>query len=587
MFESFNKTYSFLMKVLYILGDSKKKLPIIFALYLFSTLFELFGLSLLGSFVILILNYNSENYFLFKFIGNFIEINFDRYGLIIINSFLLFFIFLIKAFFGIYMNYLVSKFVNQKIALLRFLLLDKFLRMSYSIYLSKHSSDFIISISSYVGRYGLVLQNLLRMASDSLITLVIFIFLFLLNPIIMINLIFVLTLIIIIYYKFYLFKLKNLGRDTNLQQKNLYKLINEGIEGLKEIRILGISKFFINNVKKSSEYISKNEIALSVISSAPRYLIELLLTTFVVSSIIMAIFFNYSLEIIIPTLAIFTLASIRILPMVYQFVNSYSIILFSSDGVEKLYEDFKFHNSEINESNNYRQQLKNNEIENLNKIELINIFYKYPSSEKYILNNVNFKIHKGDSIGIVGKSGEGKTTFVDVLLKLLEIEKGKIEYNSKELNETNIENWRSKIAYLPQQVFLINDTITSNIALGLSKEEINFNKIKKAISYAQLDSFLENLPNGLNTFIGERGIRMSGGQRQRMALARAFYFDKEVIILDESTSSLDKNTENEILERIKLLKNTKTLIVIAHRETTVSHCDTIIKIENGKIVKIK
>ena len=253
----------------------------------------------------------------------------------------------------------------------------------------------------------------------------------------------------------------------------------------------------------------------------------------------------------------------------------------------KLYEDFKFHHNKINESNNYKQQIKKNEIENFNKIELINIFYKYPSSEKYILNNVNFKIHKGDSIGIVGKSGEGKTTFVDVLLKLLEIEKGKIEYNSKELNETNIENWRSKIAYLPQQVFLINDTITSNIALGLPKEEINFNKIKKAISYAQLDTFLENLPNGLNTFIGERGIRMSGGQRQRMALARAFYFDKEVIILDESTSSLDKNTENEILERIKLLKNTKTLIVIAHRETTVSHCDTIIKIENGKIVKIK
>ena len=189
-------------------------------------------------------------------------------------------------------------------------------------------------------------------------------------------------------------------------------------------------------------------------------------------------------------------------------------------------------------------------------------------------------------IGIVGKSGEGKTTFVDVILNLLEIESGEIKYNGANI-KNNIQEWRSLIAYLPQNVFLINDSITNNIALGQSNKKIDIEKIKEAIKDARLDDFVDSLPQGLNTFIGERGMRMSGGQKQRLALARAFYFDKEIIILDESTSSLDDVTENEILDKIKIIKNKKTLIVIAHRERTVEHCNTIIKIHNGKLEKIR
>ena len=329
---------------------------------------------------------------------------------------------------------------------------------------------------------------------------------------------------------------------------------------------------------------SNNEIKLTVISSAPRYLIELLLSIFVVSSTIVAITFNYNLETVIPTLAIFTFASIRILPMIYQFVNSYSLIIFSSDGVEKLYEDYKLHS--LNKTVQLTKDNKNKELKQFKNLVISNVSFRYNNTTKLILNNINFKIIKGDSIGIVGKSGEGKTTFVDVILNLLEIESGEIKYNGANI-KNNIQEWRSLIAYLPQNVFLINDSITNNIALGQSNKKIDIEKIKEAIKDARLDDFVDSLPQGLNTFIGERGMRMSGGQKQRLALARAFYFDKEIIILDESTSSLDDVTENEILDKIKIIKNKKTLIVIAHRERTVEHCNTIIKIHNGKLEKIR
>ena len=577
-------TYIFISKVLEILGNSKKYLPIIFFLFLLSSIFEIFGLGLLGSFVILILDYNIKEFFLFKYFSNFIDSDLSKNNLIIFNGLLILLIFILKAIFGVIMTFIVSKYVNLKIAEIRVFLLSKFFNMDYQMYLSKHSSDFILSINGHVSRYGVVLQNLIRLTSDAIIFFVILFFLIFLNPIILLNLILVIFIILFIYYKLYLNKLKIYGKNSNSEHKKLIKYITEGIEGLKELKILNVANFFVNKAKISTSIMSNNEIKLTVISSAPRYLIELLLSIFVVSSTIVAITFNYNLETVIPTLAIFTFASIRILPMIYQFVNSYSLIIFSSDGVEKLYEDYKLHS--LNKTVQLTKDNKNKELKQFKNLVISNVSFRYNNTTKLILNNINFKIIKGDSIGIVGKSGEGKTTFVDVILNLLEIESGEIKYNGANI-KNNIQEWRSLIAYLPQNVFLINDSITNNIALGQSNKKIDIEKIKEAIKDARLDDFVDSLPQGLNTFIGERGMRMSGGQKQRLALARAFYFDKEIIILDESTSSLDDVTENEILDKIKIIKNKKTLIVIAHRERTVEHCNTIIKIHNGKLEKIR
>ena len=196
--------------------------------------------------------------------------------------------------------------------------------------------------------------------------------------------------------------------------------------------------------------------------------------------------------------------------------------------------------------------------------------------------NLSIDLHAGESIGLIGTSGSGKTTIVDILLGLLAPTGGSVIYNGDPL-QNNLPSWRSQVAYIPQNIFLLDDTLRANIAIGL-KEDIDEKKVEKAIKQAQLNDLLQQLPKGLDTVLGERGLRLSGGQRQRVALARAFYFDRDVLIMDEATSALDNETEKEIIEEIRRLKGKKTMIVIAHRLTTVKHCDCIYRLENGKVV---
>jgi ABC-type bacteriocin/lantibiotic exporter with double-glycine peptidase domain len=209
------------------------------------------------------------------------------------------------------------------------------------------------------------------------------------------------------------------------------------------------------------------------------------------------------------------------------------------------------------------------------------VSFKYPKVHINILDNISLNIKSGDSIGIIGASGCGKTTLINLILGLLEPQSGKISYNGNVLMNNDLDNWRSHIAYLPQQIFLIDDTLRNNVALGVSN--VDEKKLITAINQAQLGDFLANLPNGVDSFIGERGVLLSGGQRQRIALARAFYHDRDVLIMDEATSALDNDTEREVVDEIKRLKGKKTIIVIAHRITTLRFCDVIYKLDNGKI----
>jgi len=212
------------------------------------------------------------------------------------------------------------------------------------------------------------------------------------------------------------------------------------------------------------------------------------------------------------------------------------------------------------------------------------IYYRYPNTKQSALQNLSLEIKAGESIGLVGPSGSGKTTLVDVLLGLLEPQSGTMEFNGRSLLE-NLEEWRSQVAYLPQQVFLIDNSLRCNVALGEEESEIDETRLREALRQARLTELVEQLPQGVNTILGERGVRLSGGQRQRVALARAFYHGRSVLVMDEATSALDNETEKEIVAEIQRLKGQKTMIVIAHRLTTVQHCDRIYRLEQGKIVE--
>ena len=216
------------------------------------------------------------------------------------------------------------------------------------------------------------------------------------------------------------------------------------------------------------------------------------------------------------------------------------------------------------------------------KLVVKNASFSYENSEKIILKDISFKIEKGEFIGIVGESGSGKTTFVDLLLGLLNAEKGEFILNNEPMLG-RIDSWQSQIAYLPQEIFMIDSTLSSNITLEMNTREVDNEKLLKALKSARLEKFVEDLPNGIDTEVGQNGIMVSGGQRQRIALARAFYHDRDVLVLDEATSALDNDTEQKIVKEISLLKRNKTIIMIAHRKSTLMHCDKIFKIKNGKI----
>ena len=319
-----------------------------------------------------------------------------------------------------------------------------------------------------------------------------------------------------------------------------------------------------------------------MIVTAPRYLLEVVLIVFVVSLVLVTVWSGLKVDTIIPTLSLFGVAAIRLLPSANLFISGLSRIRFGSHAVKCLVQDLKKANEQlIVKKINRRNSFNHKTFESL---KLQNVSFTYPDANFNSLNNISMNIKKGESIGIIGSSGSGKTTLIDTMLGLLEPQHGEILFNKTALQD-DLYNWRANVAYLPQQVLLIDDTLRSNVAFGVLKNEIDEKQLNLAIQQARLLDLVNQLPEGVNTILGERGVRLSGGQRQRVALARAFYHDRNILIMDESTSALDNETEKEIVNEIKQLKGLKTLIVIAHRLSTVAHCDRLYCLENGSIIK--
>jgi ABC-type bacteriocin/lantibiotic exporter with double-glycine peptidase domain len=286
---------------------------------------------------------------------------------------------------------------------------------------------------------------------------------------------------------------------------------------------------------------------------------------------------------VLPTLSLFAVASLRLLPMANQVLASTIEIRFGKNGVSKVYNDIVNADNREKQTHHFSAPVLKKADKKFEEIGFKNVSFKYHSSKDWILEGLDLSIKSGESVGIIGPSGAGKTTFLDVLLGLLEPQEGKITFNQEPFEES-IGQWRSQVAYLPQEIFLTDSSLKSNVALGLPLEKIDEEKVLKSLSQAKLDVLVSELPDGIETLLGENGIRLSGGQRQRVALARSFYYQRNVLILDEATSSLDNETEREIVEEIKDFKAEKTLIVIAHRYSTIEHCDRVYKLDKGRIV---
>ena len=452
--------------------------------------------------------------------------------------------------------------------------------MPYVEYTQRNSAEYIYNMNA-VGTFTQgVLVSGLRICTEIIVGLFIFIFLVFQDPFVLLILIILLGSFIFMYDLIFRKRIKRYGTFVNIHTTEMLKKINESVHGLKEVRILGNEKYFYDQVLSHSAGLSNTMKRKDFISSVPRYFLELIMILFIVSIVVLYSYQDKELELVVPILTMFSIAAIRLLPSVNQIVAGISHIRFGRPIVSLLYKDLvgaKDHHFDTN-TNNF------NKDSSFKSIELRNVSFSYPSRDYKVINNLTIKINKGDSVGIIGPSGSGKTTLLDILLGLIEVDKGSVLFNGADLNHHSYK-WKSHVAYIPQNIFIIDDTITRNIALGVPDDLIDHAMLNNSINQSKLTELINQMPEGTSTLLGEFGIQLSGGQRQRIALARAFYHNREVLVMDEATSALDNETEAEIVDEIKHLKGDKTLIVIAHRLSTVKHCDYIYRIHKGKIAE--
>ena len=572
--------YQYLIEILYLVGESRSKLPALVLLFLFSSILDLLGLGLIAPYVSLIMNFENQN---IDWIGNKIialGLPMEQEFILIWMGVLLITVFLFKALTALYINHTIIVFSNMQEVRLKSYLMQTYQHLPYTEYIKRNSAEYVNAIIGHTISFRGALEMGLKTLSDGIIAIAIFSLLALTNGIALSLLVIILGVLVFGYDRVFRSRIKEYGRQSHHYATRLVQGVNEGIEGFKEIRILGREKYFYDLIKHNAERWTQNQGKTNIISSSPRYFLEFVLITFIVMLVITAYLFGNNLKALVPTIGFIGMAALRLLPVIHGLSNSLVHLRHNRFAVGWLYTDL----IKLKESPKsvLKSSTKSTNGE-FHELVLDGIQYFYPESKMPALDQISLRIQEGETVGFIGPSGAGKTTLVDLILGLLKPSKGSLLYNGEEL-KGSLSRWQSQIAYLPQQVFLIDNTLRNNVALGINDNEIDDQLVHESLNNASLQEFVDTLPQGIETKLGERGVRLSGGQRQRVAIARAFYHGRNVLVMDEATSALDHETESEIVEEIKRLKGKKTIIVIAHRLTTVEHCDRIYCLEKGKIV---
>ncbi len=574
---------TYLNKVRFLLGIYRKKIPIIILLFISVSLLEVVGIGIIGPYVSLIINGPSSIP-----MKNYSFIRFQQENLVTYISIFLVIVFLIKSVLALMIQRSILRFSFNCQTLLRDSLLKKYQNMSFLEFSNRNSSDYIQNMQILVSDFSnSVLHNGLRLISESLVLMAILVLLALTNFKLFIFFASFFMILVLLYDRIFSKKLNLLGEKSSESSRKIIQSIQESVNGFKDVLIMGIKSYFKKNVHKAAVNYSNAHIFYTVIKTAPQYMLDFFIILILVFVVLFADVFNLSEESLSSTLSIFAFATIRLKPSISIMSQGISKLRFGKYSTDKLYNDLSMFD-ELQPPNFENEDHNRSNLKEFKTLELKNISFCYDNDKKvkdWVIENGTIKINKGQMIGIIGESGSGKTTLVDIILGLLQPQKGSIYFNEIDIRE-NISEWRSKLAYLPQDTFIIDHNIKSNIAIGISNDNIDKEKLQSAVEKAQLDSFVQSIPDKENTYIGEGAIKISGGQKQRIALARAFYHDKEILILDESTNSLDSQTENEIIKYLASLKDDKTIIMITHKPSSISDCDIIYKIQDKSILRV-
>jgi ATP-binding cassette subfamily C protein len=573
-----------LKKLSDLLPDSDRwKFVALFLLMVFGTLLEVIGIGMIPVFISavadpgLVLN----NHWLGP-VASFAGIH-NGEDLLLYGGIGLIIIFLLKGIYGIWLNYVQSKFVYNRFALFAEHLFETYLSAPYTFHLNRNTAELIRNVTNET-RYisNRVMMGFIKVLTNSVMILGIFILLIASEPLITIA-----TFLIIggcggLILRGLRKSLRRYGKVASNERSRMIQGVNEGLGGFKDITVMNRQKMFVNRIKKYISNLTEAQIFRGVASSAGKPMIEFVAVVAMLFIAFLLVWQGREMSSIIPILTLFGAATIRLMPAVNNVIQQVIKLRYYMYAVDPVYDDM------MDMKDDYKQKKQERRItEKLSferAINLQNTWYRYPNSKSYVLKGIDLSIPKNSAVGFVGPTGVGKSTIVDVILGLLELNEGKVFVDGIDI-QSKRRAWQNNVGYIPQFIYLSDDTIRNNIAFGIPEALIEDKKVQAAIEAAQLKDLVSRLPEGTETLVGENGVRLSGGQRQRIGIARALYDNPNVLIMDEATSSLDSVTERNVMSALEALKGERTIIMIAHRLSTVKNCDQLYLLEDGQVAR--
>jgi ABC-type multidrug transport system fused ATPase/permease subunit len=550
---------------------------VILAFTLIGTVLETAGISLVIPAIALMADPNVVNKYpsllsIFEALGNPSHSQLVIYGVSLLLS-----AYVIKAFYLAFLSWKQSQYIYAIKAHLSQSLFEQYIRSPYEFHLQQNSGHLIRNITIEVEQLvGRVLIPGVSLVTEFMVIVAIAALLFFIQPA------GALVLFAVIGFAIYGFQrvtqnhLKKWGTERQHNEGFRIQKAQEGLGGIKDVKLFGKESNFIKVYGKHTLNASLVEQKQYAISNIPRLWLETIGVLGLTLLVIVALQKTANPADVIPIIGLFAAAAFRILPSANRILSSIQSLKYADVVIDLILKELEL------KQENSASAGKN--IKFNRQVQLQNVSYVYPNASGKSLNNISLSIQKGECVGLIGTSGAGKSTLVDVLLGLIRPESGEVLIDGQNINES-MRSWQNLIGYVQQSIFLTDDTLRRNIAFGLNDDEIDDGLVRQAFKASQLDQFVQDLPDGINTFVGERGVRLSGGQRQRIGIARALYHNPPVLIFDEATSALDNETEADVMESIKSLKSTRTIIIIAHRLSTIVHCDKVFRLEQGQLIQ--
>ena len=576
---------SIIHKVLSLLPlQFRLKVILVFIGNLIGNFLEIIGIGVLPIFILNLMSPDKLKEFLIdKKLSSLVKF-LEYENTLLIGIICLIFFFLIKNLYILMMVYTQRKLGIKIINYNKSIAYKSYISNNYEMTLKKNPSVLLSFINNEIPlALNLVELFILVIRETTVIFLILLAILFLNYKLSLI-----ITLTLAVYLFLFVYLLRNYSRTAGkvIQAETLksFKIVNETFDLIKEIIIYNKEKYFSNIFDKQEDYKEKKRLLNTVLNALPRLLLEMGLLIMILAIILSNQLMNNDIASIIPTLSFLAVASLRLIPAFKVLSSSFNQINYYIPSLDLVFEEFKLLKKSKVKSYEHDYKDNNADVKFNKKITITNLNFQYDGLKKNIINNISLEILRSEKVGIIGKSGAGKTTLINLILGLLKPSSGQILSDNEDIN-SSLRSWHQKIGYVPQEISLLDNSIKRNIAFGLHDDDIDQNKIEKAVYLSRVSDYSDKFSDKLETIIGNKGVQLSGGQRQRIGIARALYNEPEILILDEATNSLDDFNEKQIISQVTTLKNI-TILIIAHRTESLASCDKIIYLENGSLKEI-